>query len=112
MASKAKKIWDNYKEIGEVRKSEAIKLVVAAAYRDGVQYINIREFYLRKKDNEWRPGRDGITIPVVIPVNEGKELVHSYETFVEVLAKAVDELSTMPMEDEANAVWYTPKGAK
>ena len=29
---KAKKIWDNYKVIGEVKKSDAIKLVVAAAY--------------------------------------------------------------------------------
>ena len=45
-----KRIWDNFKEIGEVRKSDSIKFVIAAAIRDGVKYINIREFYKRKRD--------------------------------------------------------------
>ena len=112
MASKAKKIWDNYKVIGEVRKSEAIKLVVAAAYRDGVQYINIREFYIRKRDNAWMPGRDGITVPVFIPVNEGKEIVQTYTTFANLMQTAVQALTSMPMEDAENAVWYTPKEGK
>ena len=107
--SKKKKIWDNYKVIGEVRKSDAIKFVVAAAYRDGVQYINIREFYLRKKDNEWMPGRDGITVPVIIPVNGGKERVHTYTQLGDLMTAATAELAVMPMEDAANAVWYTPK---
>lgn len=110
--AKAKRIWDNYKVIGEVRKSDAIKLQVAAAYRDGVQYINIREFYLRKRDNEWMPGRDGITVPIIIPVNKGTEMIETFPVFVELLQEAARELSTMPMEDEANAVWYTPKEAK
>ena len=112
MASKAKKIWDNYKVIGEVRKSEALKFVVAAAYRDGVQYINIREFYIRKRDNVWMPGRDGITVPVTIPVNGGKEIVHTYAQLCVLLGATVDELAEMPMEDAENAVWYTPKEAK
>ncbi len=112
MASKAKKIWDNYKVIGEVRKSEAIKLVVAAAYRDGVQYINIREFYIRKRDNVWMPGRDGITVPVIIPINEGKERVHTYTQLGDLMTAAVAELAVMPMEDAENAVWYTPKEGK
>ncbi len=110
--AKAKKIWDNYKVIGEVRKSDAIKLQVAAAYRDGVQYINIREFYMRKRDNEWMPGRDGITVPVVIPVNGGKERVHTYTQLSDLMAAAVAELAAMPMEDANNAVWYTPKEDK
>lgn len=109
---KAKKIWDNYKVIGEVKKSDAIKLVVAAAYRDGVQYINIREFYIRKRDNVWMPGRDGITIPVIIPVNQGKEMVHTYIQLGDLMSKAVATLTIMPMEDEENAVWYTPKEGK
>lgn len=112
MASKAKKIWDNYKVIGEVRKSDAIKFVVAAAYRDGVQYINIREFYLRKKDNKWMPSRDGITVPVIIPVNGGKERVHTYTQLGDLMTAAVAELAVMPMEDAENAVWYTPKEDK
>lgn len=109
---KAKKIWDNCKVIGEVKKSNAIKLVVAAAYRDGVQYINIREFYIRKRDNVWMPGRDGITVPVIIPVNEGKEMIHTYAQLSVLMAEAVAELAVMPMEDAENAVWYTPKEGK
>ena len=109
---KAKKIWDNYKVIGEVKKSDAIKLVVAAAYRDGVQYINIREFYIRKRDNVWMPGRDGITIPVIIPVNQGKEMVHTYTQLGDLMTEAVAALAVMPMEDAENAVWYTPKEGK
>lgn len=110
--SKAKKIWDNYKVVGEVQKSNAIKFVVAAAYRDGVQYINIREFYIRKRDNVWMPGRDGITVPITIPVNEGTELVNTYMQLAEVMAETAKVLVDMPMEDEENAVWYTPKEGK
>lgn len=110
--SKPKRIWDNYKVIGEVRKSEALKFVIAAAYRDGVQYINVREFYVRKRDGVWMPGRDGITIPVTIPVSQGTEIVKTYAEFSDLLAKAVEELVTMPIEDAENAVWQAPKGAK
>ncbi len=107
--AKAKRIWDNYKVVGEVQKSDFIKLVVAAGYRDGVQYINIREFYMRKRDNVWMPGRDGITVPVIIPVNGGKERVHTYTQLGDLMTAAVAELAVMPMEDAENAVWYTPK---
>ena len=104
-----KRIWDNYKEIGEVQKSESIKFVIAAAIRDGVKYINIREFYKRKKDNVWMPGRDGITIPLVVPIKQGAERITPYSQMIEIIVKAVDELGTMPLADEANAVYITKK---
>lgn len=109
MASKAKKIWDNYRVIGEVPKSTSIKLVVGAGIRDGVRYINIREFYKRKKDNEWMPGRDGITIPLIIPIKDGMERVNSYSMLAPVLAHAATTLETMELSDEEHAVYYTPK---
>jgi len=112
MASKPKKIWDNYKVVGEVQKSDFIKFVVAAGYRDGVKYINIREFYLRRKDNVWMPGRDGLTIPVLVPVNKGATLIKPYEVLGTLMGLTVDELELMPIEDEANAIWYTPKEDK
>lgn len=108
---KPKKIWDNYKVIGEVQKSDFIKFVVAAGYRDGVKYINIREFYLRRRDNVWMPGRDGITIPVVVPIKQGAELIKPYEVLGALLDKTVEEFNTLPMDDPENAVWYTPKEA-
>lgn len=112
MAKEPKKIWDNYKVMGSVLKSDALKFEIAAAYRDGVKYINVREFYKRKKDDTWMPGRDGITIPIVIPINNARTKVKTYEGFIELLDKAFIEFDSMPLEDEENAVWYTPKGGK
>lgn len=108
MAEK-KRIWDNFKEIGEVRKSDAIKFVIAAAIRDGVKYINIREFYKRKRDEVWMPGRDGITIPLVVPVNKGADRLTPYSEMVELISKAATELETMELADEAHAVYITKK---
>lgn len=106
---KRKKIWDNYKVIGEVQKSNAIKFVVGAGIRDGVRYINIREFYNRKRDNAWMPGRDGITIPLIFPINQGTEMLHPFDCMTDVMKKAAEELNVMPLEDEANAVWVEVK---
>jgi hypothetical protein len=107
-----KRIWDNYKVIGEVSKSGSIKFVVGAAIRDGVKYINIREFYIRKRDNVWMPGRDGITIPLVVPVNKGAEHLTPYAEMTELIHKAVAELEIMPLADEANAVFIEKKEKK
>ena len=50
-----KRLWDNYAVIGEVRKSDRIKFVIGAGVRDGVKYINIREFYHKKSEDTWNP---------------------------------------------------------
>lgn len=104
-----KRIWDNFQELGEVQKSESIKFVVAAAIRDGVKYINIREFYKRKRDEVWMPGRDGITIPLVVPINKGTERLTPYVEMIALFNKAVEVFETMPLADEANAVYITKK---
>lgn len=112
MADTKKRIWDNYKVIGEIKKSDSIKIVVAAAIRDGVRYINLREFYIRKRDMVWKPGRDGLTIPIMIPVNQGTEMLKTYEGLIPLLAGAAKELETMPIEDENNAVYMEKKEKK
>lgn len=109
MTEKKKRIWDNFKEIGEVRKSDAIKFVIAAAIRDGVKYINIREFYKRKSDDVWMPGRDGITIPLVVPIEQGKARLTPYTEMIDIINKTVAELETMELADEAHAVYITKK---
>ena len=104
-----KRIWDNYKVIGEVRKAPAIKLVLAAAARDGVKYINIREFYLKKSTNEWKPARDGITIPIKLPINEAREMLEPYRVFLEVLQATAKALETLPIYDPNNTVYNERK---
>lgn len=108
MAEK-KRIWDNFKEIGEVRKSGSIKFIIAAAIRDGVKYINIREFYKRKRDNVWMPGRDGITIPLVVPIEQGKARLAPYTEMIDIINKTATELETMELLDEEHAVYIEKK---
>lgn len=102
---KPKRVWDNYKVIGEVQKSDRIKFVVAAAIRDGVRYVNIREFYLKKSENIWKPGRDGITIPLAIPVEEGTKVIEPYWGMVDLIANTMRALKEMDLYDEANAIY-------
>ena len=97
---KMKRIWDNYEVVGEVRKSDGIKFVVAAATREGFRYINIREFYYRKKDGVWKPGRDGITIPLVAGLNKGETFINPSEKMMELLHHAASEVEGMELMDE------------
>lgn len=107
--TKQKKIWDNFKEITEIRKSDGIKFVVAAATRNGFRYINIREFYMRKRDGVWMPGRDGITIPLKAPLNKGEEFIYPSADMQHALSIAADVASKMELDDDKNAVYMPTK---
>jgi hypothetical protein len=100
-----KRVWDNYAVIGEVQKSEGLKLVIAAGIRDGVRCVSIREFYCRKTDNVWKPGRDGITIPLRIPVDNGTRLLNPYDEFAKLLEETKEALEVMELSDDENAVY-------
>lgn len=111
MAEKKKRIWDNYQEIGEVLKSDSNKFVIAAAVRDGIRYINVREFYFRKRDGVWKPGKGGLAIPMAIPVKKGKEIIMPYTQFHGLLHKAAEIVKTLELYDEEHAI-YTIKEDK
>lgn len=106
---KRKRIWDNFVEIGEVRKSDGIKFVIAAATREGFRYINIREFYMRKRDGVWRPGRDGITIPLRAGLNKGEAFITPLDDLMKVITEAANHAATMELMDPEHAVWSEPK---
>lgn len=109
---KKKRIWDNYQVVGEVQKSSKIKFVVGAGIRDGVRYINIREFYMRQRDGEWRPGRDGITIPLMIPVDHASRRINPYNDLLPLLAETAEVLKGMELYNENNAVYIAQKEKK
>lgn len=109
---KTKKIWDNYRVVGEFRKSADIKFVVAIAVRDGVKYINIREFYHRKKTDTWSPGKDGVTIPVAFPIEKGTKVLTPLNDFVHVLYNALSVIDEVELYDEENAVYVPIKVRK
>lgn len=100
-----KRIWDNYEVIGEVRKSDGIKYVIAAATREGFRFINIREFYLRKRDGEWKPGRDGISIPLTAALNKGETFIHPYKELKVMMQSAAEHAHVMPLMDPEKAVY-------
>lgn len=108
---KPKRLWDNYQVTGEVQKSDSIKFVVGAGIRDGVKYINIREFYIRKRDGEWKPGRDGITIPLRVPVEKGTKIITPWAELAGLFLETADALEQMKLYDENNAV-YAPRKVK
>lgn len=105
--AEAKKIWDNRKVIGEVLKSESTKLVVELTARDGVKYVNIRGWYKKKSNNEWKPALDGISPPIAIPING--QVTNPVVTLANLIAQAVNESHDFALEDEANAVYTVPK---
>lgn len=108
---RAKKVWDNYKIVAEVQKSERLKFVIAAGTLNGFRYLNIREFYLRKRDGVWCPGRDGINMPLLSPLREslknGGELrtITPAENFARAFADAMDYVAGMELADPDNEVW-------
>src|SRR5690554_6023130 len=102
-----KLIWNNCKRIGEVHKSDRTKLVVELVARDGVKYINIRGWYIRKRDNEWRPAMEGFAIPVNIPIDG--ELANPTEGLLKLINEALAQVEDFAIEDEANAVWAENK---
>lgn len=104
-----KRLWDNYQVVDEVQKSDKIKFVIGAGVRDGVKYINIREFYYTKRDSTWKPGRDGITVPLLVPIEKGTQLIRPIEGFIDALKKTIDVLIDMPLSDINNAVYIEKK---
>ena len=105
-----KLIWNNCKRIGEVRKSDRTKLVVELVARDGVKYINIRGWYIRQRDQEWRPAMEGMAIPVRLPI-DGK-LSDPMAEVSRMINEAMAMVDEFPIEDEANAVWAEDKKKK
>jgi hypothetical protein len=106
--TKPKKIWDNCILIGDVFKSPSTKLRVELVAREGVKYVNIREWYKRKKDNEWKPGLSGFAIPVMIPIDG--EVTAPAMDLITTIQEALDKAPSFEIDDEDNAVWSVPKG--
>lgn len=98
-----KKVWDNCVTIDEVQKSNGTKLVVQLVARDGVKYINVREWYKKKSDNEWKPGVAGISVPVMVAI-DGEPTTPATD-LVDIITEALTRAPQFALEDEANAVY-------
>ena len=112
-----RKLWDNYQEVAVIQKSERLRFVIAACTREGYRCINIREFYYVKRDDIWKPGRDGIMIPIAAPLkktrrpdpNNPPKIIYPMQEMLLALTQAVDVAVDMDLEDPENEVWLMPK---
>lgn len=100
-------IWNNCKHIGDVHKSPWTKYKVELVARDGVKYINIREWYMRKKDSKWFPSSKGVVIPIAIPI-EGV-VQEPLQAVLALIKTTLNEAKSFKIEDHENTVWSVPR---
>lgn len=110
----ARKVWDNYQVICEVRKTDRLKFVIAGGVRDGWRCLIIREFYQRKDDKTWHPGKDGLIIPIKSPLY--KEPVDGIPRFItplydmlNALTEATTYLEGMELYSQEHEIWILPR---
>ena len=103
------RIWDNFKTIGEIRKSERIMTRFSIGARDGIKYLHIREFVLKGKTiNEWIPTWNGISVPIKMPRlgDTPDEVVAAY---IDMMQKVCDAHDDFPIYDEEHTIWGLKK---
>ncbi len=110
----ARKVWDNYQVICEIRKTDRLKFVIAGGVRDGWRCLIIREFYQRRDDKTWRPGRDGIIIPMKSPLHLEKEdgiprFIEPLPDMLKALVDAAKYLEGMELYSQEHEIWILPK---
>lgn len=74
--------WDKEIEIGRIEKSESTDIVISACAKGDNKSVNVREWFI--KNNEWKPGKNGICIKLENAVD-----------FQQALQLAIDELNNM-----------------
>lgn len=105
-----KKLWDNCKFIGEIQKTAKTKLRCELVARDGIKYVNIRQWYFKNSDGTWKPGLEGLAVPVMVPIDG--EIVNTANNLVDLINQALDQADTFAIQDPLHEVWYTPKEKK
>ena len=105
------KIWDNYKLLKDVKKTDATLISIGLAVKDGVKFITLREFYLKKSTNEWKPSTNGINIPIDQPLKDGVTTIHPLADLLLAIPEVLKEADAFALYDEKNAV-YIPKKSK
>lgn len=98
-----KRIWDNCVNVGEIQNTARTKFKVDVTTRDGVKYLNIREWYLKQSTSEWKPGMAGFAVPIKYPI-DGK-LHTPAGDLMALMLDAIKKSDGVALEDEVNAVY-------
>jgi len=102
-----KRIWDNHKVLGSVRKNRSYTIRVAAATRDGFRYIMLSLFEYRYKKSKWIPAyKQHISIPLMYNMDKTcTKWLQPAQEVVKLMVDAIELAATMPLVDEENTVW-------
>ena len=96
-------VFDNYKEIGAVPSGNKRRIQVNIGIKDGVVMLVMREFYLRR--NEWKPGYNGMTVPVRLPINKATEIIEPLSDLIGLINNAVEISKDMPIADPEHTLY-------
>lgn len=111
-----RKVFDNYEFIADVQKEDRFRTRIAAATLNGFRYVVLREFYYHSKSDSWRPGKNGLYIPMFVPtrLNGGDvpQIVDVGDTFLANFMKAMEVAKTMPLADDNNMLYILPNYTK
>lgn len=115
----AKRLWSNYRVIGEVLKSSKTKFTISLGANEGFKCLIIREWYIPRGSDEWRPGKDGISIPLITPCMYRKPSGEVYRGTMEVLAplmekivEAAEAMDNFDLADPEQEYWFLPNKKK
>lgn len=101
---KMRRLWDNYKVLNTIQKTECLRLEVAVGIRDGIKYLFIQEYYYSKKADKWGPSRHVLSIPLVVPYERGTKLRTPFADFIKTLQDVVEAFDTMELYDPEHMV--------
>ncbi len=104
-----RKIFDNYEVIADIPKGDRYRIRIAAGTLDGQRIVTLREFYYHNGEDTWKPGRDGMYIPMFAPFKvEGSDvpvIKDVCNAFLESFIKAMQVAQTMPLADDENTIY-------
>lgn len=97
------RIWDTYRYITEIKKSDKSFLRFYATVRDGVRYIFMQE-YVQHTDGI-KPTTNSLSIPMYMPVDKGTNIIKPYIEFLKAYQDVVIAHNTdVPLDDPETAV--------
>jgi hypothetical protein len=100
----AKKQKQKEQVLREIKLTDATKVVISSFLIKGdddgdTLYINVRKFYKKKSDNEWKPDKQGIVLPHAKSKRVIKAMIETYQN-------AKEEAVPLPPKEDK------PKGKK
>lgn len=100
------RIWDTYRYVTEIRKSDKAFLKFYATVRDGVRYIFMQE-YVQHTDGI-KPTTNSLTVPMYIPIDKGTDIIKPFIEFVKAYQEVIVAHNTdVPLDDPETAVTTT-----